>query len=383
MENVRELRYDRRTADDPAVIKPNHRGEYQFFLNSLPYLYISALDNKLHLLQADVGYWNVDGTKVIKYLDKNEDGFLDTFESTVDNIVEDQLFHGGDFLVYADGSEIRVKDIGNKKEHIRLLPPTNHLSWVAISQLLAKYDQDVDTSDLHAIFDSHDGEPTVLAGAELTGFRVTKDGFVAWILVNDPIASSQFLPEAVEPGFYYLQVVEHNISIQPVTPAEVEVSITNINSIAPETYEYIPIVVHFTNHSLEDVDDMFVILQEQREGSRRMIAVDFDIISINAQDTTEWIVPWMPRISGDWILTVQAILTDLEDVELSDLQIPESTAFNVSVDNGEKLNVDLFSLNRTAGDTSYLIILLFISIAVFGIVLIFHILQIIIKAYEG
>jgi len=164
-------------------IGTHFRGDYWAGAPQQARLYLSAVDHKLHLLGAEAGVWNVDGSRRIRYEDMDEDGYVDRWVMTIqpteeapeEPVMSLQTARG--VLVYGGGDHVKLLRQQVAPSLFETLPPRDHAEWQTLGEALERNRRDFGSLDLGDMLDQFGGPATEIAGAELDDFRLTEDGF--------------------------------------------------------------------------------------------------------------------------------------------------------------------------------------------------------------
>lgn len=128
------------------------RGEYRIGLNHHPTLYVSPIDDRLHLLYAQGGLWNLGHNYFLK--EENLDGGPYINQWT---LVQD--IHGKNktismvaalpgYLIYSSDDRISIKQVTYNPSLFTILPPTNKSTWSNFVHKTEAYRQGKNPHDL-------------------------------------------------------------------------------------------------------------------------------------------------------------------------------------------------------------------------------------------
>lgn len=182
-------------------IRVGIRGEYRLNSTRHPELYLSPIDNRLHLKWAEHGIWRLDDEQIIRVTNLDNEEFIDVWsreamavtvgelsaplpETAVDNVeppeaeVIESLYALDGYLIHSDNASLSLVAADYQPALFETLPPTNHDTWEAHRALLAPYEsQRRDPANLRAWLDPFPGPRSQIAGATLDNLHITNDGF--------------------------------------------------------------------------------------------------------------------------------------------------------------------------------------------------------------
>lgn len=304
-------------------IRVGLRGEYRLNTEHQSMLYVSPIDNRLHLKWAEGGTWRLDGEEMIRVENLDGDEFIDAWsremlevgtdedplsdDPTTEPVIVEALFAFRGHLLYGGEGKVTLVETDYQPSVLETLPPTDHDTWQAHRGQLAPYEaQRRDPRDIAGWLDAFPGERTEIVGATLANVRPTDAGFRFEL--------------SLEPGFRYEGAVgpalgglvagdyavtyQGSFSVLPLTPARVEVvpGSLDLGLSTPVALDPVSVGLQLRNAGLEDLDGLEVQVHAEIPGSEPEL-VRSEVVELPAGDTFSLRVPWTPPIPGDWRLT--------------------------------------------------------------------------------
>lgn len=320
-------------------IRQGLRGEYRFQTSLQPRLYFSPIDNRLHLLGAEGGLWNLGDGRVL-YLDNLNNGpYIDTWivkrqklaeaddsgitegepaspapieEDPRDGYpgqVEESLTALDEYLIYSGPEIIELRRAAYQLSSFEILPPIDRPTWQAFCEQVEPYTQQKrDPKNLKAWVDAFPGESLRISGAQISNIRATPDGF-RFVLQLHPgfQAQGDDLPgvRGLPPGTYAVSY-DGAFHVAPLTPPALSAT---ANSTPLTALEQHAVEVRLNNTGLQDVPEATLELWAAQPGSdATMVATQ--TVSLLSQTPIAVRLPWAPPQAGAWRLTPRLRLPD-------------------------------------------------------------------------
>lgn len=293
---------------DYSHISPGMRGEYSFHYLDSPYLYFSPIDNKLHLLGAEWGLWNMGDEQYIEYRNLNGDGYINQWLYLDEDTIMQQLIAADGYLIYARENVVTLRQVNIPDAHFELQPPASHDDWLILQEQLDRHQANLDPTDFAALLAQFDGPGLEITEATLRDFRQTEAGFRFVLELSEGVQrSGQFtlngdFPE--EAGAYLLEGSDNALSILPLTPAHIFIPEDGIH-LPHEIISLHPAAISLTieNRGLEDANNLDIELFVEQGQDRHSIGqTTTDVFSMASTTTT---ILWEPMEVGEWILSVR------------------------------------------------------------------------------
>jgi hypothetical protein len=210
-----------------GTIPAGFRGEYQNTLQKQARLYLSGVDHKLHLLDAEAGVWNIDDRSEIRYARLGEGETIDEWRYLEGGRLSRQLNAAGGFLIYAGESEILLKKAHLEPALLTALPPQSHSDWLALGSDLESFKGSFEPADFKGMYAQFEGPECAIQGATLHNFHVTRDGFRFALGLQAGFRAS---PEcgldlsSLTPGRYVIQYERGEFKVNAFSPARLEIT---------------------------------------------------------------------------------------------------------------------------------------------------------------
>ena len=322
------------------------RGEYRTESNTPPNLYISPVDNRLHLLNATDGLWNVlpDGklhpelsplTNKLALHTLNLGGssyvngwYLEQRNQAVDTLatppatsaknsepdptalptpettgkLREALYALNGYLVYANAQDIEIQKADYTLGGATMLPPVDTATWKDAQAKLATYSKR-DPLDIHSWLSVFPSSTTMtLRGAHLSDVRATSDGF-RFVLRVDPDSHSEGTPlfgdAALAPGSYVVTNTKSGFTFAPLTPPALSATIDASSLLIQQR---IPLQVTLRNGGSADLSKAtFQLWGTSPKGDEILIASRS--VSVPGNSATVETINWAAPSLGQWTLT--------------------------------------------------------------------------------
>lgn len=352
--DLQRLRYYPIDDDDSMLIEPGLRGEYLFASNAPVRLYISGVDRKLHLYQAEGSTWNVDGSTEIWAEDRSADGYLDTWTQRQGGTERGQLVNTGHYLIFVEEDRVQVRFAEVDPALLDTSPPASHEEWQRLGARLDEAQLGSVATSVSHLFQQFSGATWWLNDATLYDARFTPDGGYRFVLdVKEDFVTSASTPHAEalymtrpfsgaiwrydvapalpprtagagwlmpnaapantldtltihEPGTYIVEFLDAEISVMPYAPASLRLEDARIGSADTPlvALQPVPVSVTLTNAGLADAHGATVTFYASK-GQQEYIIETITLEAL-AGDSMQVSTLWTPPESGRWTLHVTA-----------------------------------------------------------------------------
>jgi hypothetical protein len=274
-------------------IRTGLRGEYRLTSQSPAVLYLSPIDNRLHLKAAEHGIWRLDEEQVVRVHNLDGDKFLDAWsreampvppEDTGGEAQSDDdgsppgaaaarpqaieaLYALPGHLLHGGGERVILAAADYQPLLFETLPPTDHDTWQAHRSQLAPYEaQRRDPRDLRSWLDAFPGPRTEIDGAAVANVRPTEDGFRFELsLAHGYRINGADLAglAGLEPGEYLVENRGGAFTVVPLLPAELSLDLRQLAGDGVTA----PISVTIRNTGLADAPGLVLVAETTgREG---------------------------------------------------------------------------------------------------------------------
>ncbi len=347
-------------ADAFTRIREGLRGEYRFRRNLPPELYLSPIDNRLHLLGAEGGLWQINEEVVLRQQNLGDELYLNGWireqppaqGSTRQNEVVELLYALEGHLLYSGSNDVILRQ--TTYEPIRgLLPPQDTATWQALNQQLAPFTiSKRDPLDFKSWLDPFEGPSMVIQNAKLSQMRAVENGF-RFVLQLDPdftISQSDLFDSSEFAAGTYLIQYDGQWQTELLTLPELSMRVELLTaeeqrSILDESL----LQVVLRNEGLTDVKDVQLVgIMRQEDESWPVARQKIELL---AGSTLSIPLNLHPKSVGAW--TVEFWLEDQDE--------------NVLVETSQQINVPndkqssgwtIFSLSTGVGKQSLSLLLL-------------------------
>jgi hypothetical protein len=192
-------RTDQLTADSTESLPVGFRGEYDAASSRPARLYVSPIDHRVHLLNAQGGLWNLGHGWVLRGHNLDRGPHIDgwTRERIAERpdtptraaggspvtkaspgIVDEALYALAGFLIYSGRQGAELRQLDHQPAPVELAPPTDAASWRLFRERLAPYRrQPRRPEDLRTWFAHLPGKRLVVADARISDVRPIRGGF--------------------------------------------------------------------------------------------------------------------------------------------------------------------------------------------------------------
>jgi hypothetical protein len=334
------------------------RGEYKGKPGQ-PQLYFSPIDQRLHLLGAELGIWRITSQDVLKYSDQTKDGIIDTWLLVREDTVREQLRFMPPFLIFSKDNQILIKKTDLPPIQFAVTPPTNHEEWKNLTALLDPY-WGTKPNDIEEMFQQDTGPTQKLIGAVFSDFRPTETGFRFTLAIQPGFQNvdQEIIPTLdTFPVGDYVVTYNHETAtfdIKPITPPALNATVMPTPLTELQTTD---IQVSLDNQGLQDVNAATLELWAKPLQIEATLVAS-QTVNILAQEPTTIKLPWTPPSDGVWTLTPLIRQPDGQTITGSSTQ--------VSVQQTQTANFSNLIPLSVPGRLLPLIILGLISLAAIG-----------------
>ncbi len=230
-------------SDDPVLhfqdITSGHRGEAVFDLDDRPWLYLGAVDRRLHLKRAAYGIWRDDRGDIVRYRSVAGGPYVDEWVLEREGAAVEALRDVGGVLILTANDGCGLKSLPSAAL-FEALPPDSQAAWLDLRRQLADAAPAGSPPDFGAMFDGIAGEPTIVEGcsldafaraAEQVSFRLTlAPGF----RIDRDTEAAAFL-RGLGPGTYVVSLEGAGLIARPLegpAPLPMEVAVRDRNAAA-------------------------------------------------------------------------------------------------------------------------------------------------------
>lgn len=323
-------------------IRERLRGEYRFRQDLPPMLYISPIDNRLHLLGAEGGVWNVGDGWLVRARNIGNSLYLNAWtreraasgrsaELGDSSQIAEALYALQGHLLYVGEQGVEIRQVAYKPSTLELAPPTDTASWQAfqdrVQPLLA---QKRSPDNLRGWLNAFAGPQQTIKNARISNVTATANGF-EFVLRLDQTEASTDQPlldlRGLLPGDY-LVTYDGTFNVKPLTPPAVSATLDTPSLTQLETGA-LPLTLR--NNGAQDIPkSRLEVWATSPQGQETLIAVD--TVSVSTQTQVRPKIEWTPPAAGTWILTPKIQQINGRNTILPALQVAVQPAQAVPAD---------------------------------------------------
>lgn len=295
------------------------RGEFMFANNKPPKLYLSHIDNMLHLVGAQGGIWYLGNGILVRSKDLDQDGVIDYWareevppeldknglrRANPGNVIE-TIFDVNEYLLYSSAESVEIVQSNFEQVAFTITPPSDKETWEEFRIRLRPYEtQRRNPTDLKSWFDAFNGPRNTITGAHIANLHITSYGFRFDLLLKPGYyADGTDLLDltGLEPGRYMVVYDESVFKIYPSTLPSLSLDIKSQrdDSRGFEGFYHINLIAN--NQGLQDSPVVEVVLIADCEHESLDLLRQFD--SIPGDDYLVWSAIWQPQIDQSCQIT--------------------------------------------------------------------------------
>jgi hypothetical protein len=320
----------------PLRLSEGFRGEFSLDYEGRPELYVSPVDNRVHLLNADEGIWNLGDGQVLRWTSSGDDPHVNSwwleYVSTYESFVIDEvavaspgrptetldLFEDAGFILYSSENSVELRTLNDSLNYDKVPIPDNEAKWndfVRVSEGLEEEPRD--PHDLANWISHLDGESMTVSGAHASGARATDKGFrfVIDLRANYELEGAELLNLGrLTPGRYLIEW-DGEFSIRPLTPPRFTATLNIPELTALKSDE---LTLQIRNHGTEDLSD--ATLSVQAFGPRNWeVTIEDAAIDVFGKEMTTVSMKWAAPEAGRWSIRPVIVTADGEKIPLKGL----------------------------------------------------------------
>lgn len=315
--------------DDPPIedyseIPEGFRGEWAFEYRRRPWLYLSPVDDKLHLAHAAGGVWALDQARQVRFKNLDGDAYLDRWEYWRQGELRESLTQVEDHLIYIAADQVVLKKVDSAASLFERRPPDNKDTWLSLGSALDQYDLDFAATDLRKMLARFPGTESRIIGAGARGVRITDSGF-GFVLTLTPgfqVEGANLLGLAGLAAGDYWVAYAGDFEVSAVIPARLEIAplyeAAWADALRPG--EQVALAFEIKNTGQEDAWGVRLAVQFNKVDGDPASSWEWDAaIDVPAGGSAEVAVPWMPTESGEWRVRSEVMAPANEEGECVDV----------------------------------------------------------------
>jgi len=290
------------------------RGEYSAAYFRQPMTYMSQIDNRLHLLYAQGGVWNLGDGQVLRMHNLSGGAYIDGWTReqvppdedeagsprAAPGTIEEVLYALDGFLIYSgpQGSELRRAEYSLSR--FELHPPTDKATWLAFREQMAPYrGQERDPADLKRWLADFAGHTLIATKGKISDVRATDRGFRFVIDLQPGFEILGFGGlQGLKPGAYVM-TYDGKWQMAPLTPPALSAALigTTLTQLQPGALQ-----VALRNDGRQDLPQATLELQAAPPGGSATV-VATQTVALLAQSPITATFQWVAPSAGQWTLT--------------------------------------------------------------------------------
>lgn len=292
-------------------ITPGMRGEFRLISDEISSLYVSSIDHKVHLTQADQGIWQIDKNSTMRYANLNGDNYIDQWTYTRVITGEQsitttrQLNIAQNYAFYSDDQSVRIRMANIAPALFETLPPSDHDSWLVLSAKLDASAPSFEATDLAAMFAQFQGSETAIDNGQLRDYRVIDKGyrFVLELKPGFRVQGSDIMGIQNLSAGVYSVVFDGAFHVEPLTAPNISLRLLEQPMANVGMGQPVPLQIIVTNTGLEDRRNLELVATMSSNGEE----VEFARSAVDAfANLTQSIdLTWKPPAAGTWTLQLR------------------------------------------------------------------------------
>jgi len=287
------------------------RMEWAMDYGSQPYLYLSPVDRRLHLLEATGGISTIDDTQSMQYENLGRSQFLNHWVYLVDGQPQKSLAVLSDFIMLSENDTITIRPLGVPEAQFITLPPRDHEEWLALGQMLDLQQRDYEAADFSSMLAQFEGPTTEIEGAALRDVRQTAQGFrfilelePGFAIVSDPNGWGSSLTAS---GAYAVSFDGATWDVRSATPVALRADAPVVGEPGQpaRALEWTSLSTWLHNAGLEDAHDLAVnALLSEPTGQQQVLTTTVSLLPAEGSQQVTW--DWAPPVAGEWQVRIEA-----------------------------------------------------------------------------
>ncbi|NTW03828.1 MAG: hypothetical protein HGA19_21565, partial [Oscillochloris sp.] len=312
-----------KTDIDPRRLKVGIRGEYSVVYNRKPTLYMSPIDNRVHLLYAQGGVWNLGNREALRVKNSTGGPYVDTWTRErltppspqeswpriVHGIGVEAIYQRDRFLIYSgpDGVELHRLDAPLAQDTIA--PPSDAARWRAFLNRVAQTTAAPrDPHNLRSWLGSVASTVQQIPAASVIDVAPLASGMRLIIDLPAQASNGSLLNLAgLKPGKYVI-FYDGALHIEPLDPPRVAV---HVASSAPKQIALNRVEVSLDNHGNGDLANMTTELWAAADGQPSQLVIT-TTLRLPAHSLQQTSFDWAPLTPGPWQLTARVVSANTE-----------------------------------------------------------------------
>ncbi len=301
-------------------LPPSFRGEYIADNTHRIGLYLSPIDNRVHLVDAQGGVWNLGSSLVLREHNLDGGAYVDAWTlervprpaaagdppRALPGTVEQALYALGRYVIYSGPEGVKIHELADLPANLPLSPPSDVASWRQFNQQTAPYlKQQRDPRNLASWLTALPGKTLTIEGAQVSDVRSTQGGYRFELALQHGFRAhgDAVLPswQSLQPGRWLVRL-DQDITVQSLSASGVVLSLGMIPDQYPQTGEPVQLRIEVTATGLADIPDATLRIRAQHGTSSDDLADE--TIDVLAGRPARTALIWQPSTSGRWNVEV-------------------------------------------------------------------------------
>ncbi len=305
-------------------IRPGFRGEYADLLERKAILYLSAIDRRLHLLNASKGVWNLDGKREIRY--ENLGGeTLNKWSLWQDGQELKTFISTEGYNVLAQAGRVQVMQAKVSPVLFTTQPPTNKDEWAKLGAELDQYKPAFAPDDFAAMYNQFSGPATTIEHASLRDFRLDENGFRFVLELDSGFSAAGTVMAQLSqlvPGKYLVTYDTDfgTFQMTPLIPTKINLEISVQNTRASSNSDLYQVSLKAINQGNQDSGEVEAVLTANCSGAPVELLDKTGQVLGNGQQ--EWQASWTPVEGKDCNLSAKLMAATGESLAQAIFTLP-------------------------------------------------------------
>lgn len=320
-------------------IQEGMRGEYSFQYFDTPRIYLSTIDRQLHLHAAEKGVWNLGDRRYLRYVNLDEDAYLDQWREERNGSMFQQLNYYQGMLVFCGNGRVRIKPVDIEPSLLETQPPGSHETWSALWAELDRYQPTFAPDDLEAMLAQFEGPELSIAGASLRDFRLAGEGFrfILKLESNFSIDGPDLIGlYELAPGEYVVAYDGAGFTVRSLTPAAANLADLHLEAETgdpPHLGQWASLRGELRNEGLADLHDLEICAHFSGPlGETEVLTTTVNLLGGETSQALD--LPWALPSEGTWQIKVGSDCQDDEGVYQEPSRVLASTTIDIQPPEG-------------------------------------------------
>jgi hypothetical protein len=302
-----------------SEIRQGWRGEFRYSKNLRLKLYISPIDNNLHLLGADAGILRLENDLILRESNLDNGQYIDSWkrEKFIGDVneepynsthweIQEAIFAVDDYLIYTGGGKVEILPASYPPASLEINPPTDNSTWLSFQDQVESITvHKKDPYNLASWLGEFPGDSFSISGASISELQKFQNGFQFKLELQpdyQTTSRNELLSVKDLGAGTYLVRHEGTFSLYPITPAGLSIDIDYPRGgLSIGNPGLLNLVLE--NHGLETVPRLILIVTAQAgDQLMEIIRQPVDVLGGELQQIH---FSWQPFKAGTWQLNAR------------------------------------------------------------------------------